>query len=144
MDLSINEKMVLKAIGDIEMTSREVAEAAGLKVEAAVHAAYVLEENGLAAVREDVITEYVLTDEGRKYAEQGLPERTIYKALPEQGETLTDLKKTFPPSTINIAMGWLRQKGWAKFDKRDGETIHYPAKSRKVGGRAGAGDLIRG
>ena len=48
MDLSINEKMVLKAIGDIEMTSREVATAAGLKVEAAVHAAYVLEENGLA------------------------------------------------------------------------------------------------
>ncbi len=131
MDLSINEKMVLKAIGDIEMTSKEVATAAGLKVEAAVHAAYVLEENGMASVREDLITEYVLTDEGRKYAEQGLPERTIYKALPEQGETLTDLKKTFPPATINIAMGWLRQKGWAKFDKRDGDTYIVPQKAEK-------------
>ncbi|HTX43968.1 MAG TPA: phenylalanine--tRNA ligase subunit alpha, partial [Methanocella sp.] len=131
MDLSANEKLVLKAIGDIEMTAKEAAGVSGLKVEAATHAAYLLEEKGLATVKDEVRSEYVLTDEGRKYAIEGLPERIIYKALPEQGETLGRLKSRFPPSTISIAMGWLRQKGWAKFEKRDGETVLLPQPAEK-------------
>ena len=65
------------------MTSGEVAEKAGLKIEAAAQAAYMLAEKGLATVKDEVSSAYVLTDEGRKYAEEGLPERTIYNALPE-------------------------------------------------------------
>jgi phenylalanyl-tRNA synthetase alpha chain len=131
MDLSVNEKLVLKAIGDIEMTAREVAGTTGLKVEAVTHAAYMLEEKSLATVKDEVRSEYVLTDEGRKYAEEGLPERIIYKALPQDGESLKRLKSRFPPSTISIAMGWLRQKGWAKFEKRDGDTVLIPQPSEK-------------
>lgn len=131
MDLSINEKLVLKAIGDLEMTSREISKITGLKVEAVTHAAYMLEEKGLATVKDEVRSEYVLTDEGRKYAEEGLPERIIYNALPEQGESLRQLKSRFPPSTISIAMGWLRQKGWAKFEKRDGDTVLLPQPAEK-------------
>ena len=131
MDLSINEKLVLKAIGDIGMTSKEVSVATGLKVEAVVHAAYTLEEKGLDVVRDELESEYVLTEEGRKYAEEGMPERIVYKALPAQGESLTELKKRFPPSTISIAMGWLRQKGWSKFEKRDGETFLIPRDAEK-------------
>ena len=85
MDLSVNEKLVLKAIGDIEMTAKEVAGSTGLKVEAVTHAAYMLEEKGLASVKDEVRSGYVLTDEGRKYAVEGLPERIIYNALPVQG-----------------------------------------------------------
>lgn len=126
MELSTNEKLVLKAIGDVEMTAREVSRATGLKVEAVTHAAYMLAEKGLATVRDEVKFEYVLTEEGRRYAEQGLPERVIHDALPERGESLNRLKERFPPSTISIAMGWLRQKGWAKFERKDGDTVLVP------------------
>ncbi len=131
MDLSANEKIVLKAIGDIEMTAMEASKATGLKAEAVTHAAYLLEEKGLASVRDEVVSEYVLTDEGRKYAEEGLPERIIFNALPDGGASLKELKSKFPPSTVNIAMGWLRQKGWAKFEKKDGDTVLVPQKAEK-------------
>jgi phenylalanyl-tRNA synthetase alpha chain len=131
MDLSANEKLVLKAIGDIETTSEELSRVSGLKVEAAVHGAYMLEEKGLASVRDEVVSEYVLTDEGRKYAEEGLPERIIYNALPAEGASLKELKAKFPPSTMSIAMGWLRQKGWAKFEKKDGDTVLVPQPAEK-------------
>lgn len=131
MDLSANEKIVLKAIGDIEMTAQEVSKATGLKAEAVTHAAYLLEEKGLASVRDEVLSEYVLTDEGRKYAEEGLPERIILNGLPEQGASLKELKSKFPPATVNIAMGWLRQKGWAKFEKKDGDTVLVPQTADK-------------
>ena len=131
MDLSTNEKLVLKAIGTAEMTSGEVAEKAGLKIEAAAQAAYMLAEKGLATVMDEVSSQYELTDEGKKYAEEGLPERTIFKALPEDGISLSELKKKFSPAAVSIAMGWLRQKGWAKFEKRDSDTVLLPLKAER-------------
>lgn len=144
MDLSTNEKLVLKAIGDIEMTSRELANVTGLKIEAAVHAAYTLEEKGLAQVKDEVRSEYVLTDEGKKYAEEGMPERIIHNALPAEGISLNELKKRFPPATVSIAMGWLRQKGWAKFEKRDGDTILMPQKAEKSADELALSILYKG
>ena len=131
MDLSSNEKLVLKAIGRSEMTSGEVAEKAGLKIEAAAQAAHMLAEKGLATVKDEVSSAYELTDEGKKYAEEGLPERTIFDALPEDGISLSELKKKFSPAAVSIAMGWLRQKGWAKFEKRDSDTILLPLKAER-------------
>jgi len=126
MELSTNEKLVLKAIGESGMMARDVSKATGLKVEAVTHAAYLLAEKGLASVKDEVRSEYVLTEEGRRYAEQGLPERVIHDALPHSGEPLSRLKERFTQSTIGIAMGWLRQKGWARFERRDGDTLIVP------------------
>jgi phenylalanyl-tRNA synthetase alpha chain len=131
MDLSTNEKLVLKAIDHREMTSGELADKAGIKFEAATQAAYMLAEKGLATVKDEVRSEYELTSEGKKYAEEGLPERIIFNALPEEGMSLSELKKKFPQATVNIAMGWLRQKGWAKFEKRDGDTVLVPQKAER-------------
>lgn len=144
MDLSSNEKIVLKAVGDVETPARDLAAATGLKVEAAVHAGYLLEEKGLASVRDEVVSAYVLTDEGRKYAEAGLPERVIFGALPQAGATLKDLKARFPPATVSIAMGWLRQKGWAKFEKRDGDTVLLPLAAGQSEDEAALAALLDG
>jgi phenylalanyl-tRNA synthetase alpha chain len=127
MDLTINERVVLKELGGQEATANEIAVRTGLKVDAVTQASAMLADKGLALVRDEVETEYVLTEEGRKYADLGLPERVVHDALPDRGLSLDDLKKTFPPGVVNIAMGWLRQKGWAKFEKRDGQTIIPPA-----------------
>ena len=126
MDLSINERLVLRELGNEEATADEIAVRTGLKPEAVTQAAAMLADKGLALVRDEVETEYVLTEEGRKYADEGLPERKVHDALPTDGMSLDDLKKTFPQGVVNIAMGWLRQKGWAKFEKRDGQTIIIP------------------
>ncbi|WP_424356750.1 phenylalanine--tRNA ligase subunit alpha [Methanocella sp. MCL-LM] len=129
MDLSINERLVLRSLDLKEVTAKELAAAAGLKPEAAVQGAAMLAEKGLAALRDEVEAEYVLTEEGRKYVAEGLPERVIHDALPADGITLNELKKQFPPATVNIAMGWLRQKGWAKFEKKDGDMLLAPQKA---------------
>ncbi|OPY29552.1 MAG: Phenylalanine--tRNA ligase alpha subunit [Methanocella sp. PtaU1.Bin125] len=126
MDLSINERLVLRELGDAEATTNEIAARTGLKPEAVTQAAAMLADKGLALVREEVEIGYALSDEGKKYADQGLPERVIHDALPQEGTSLDDLKKKFPQGTVNIATGWLRQKGWAKFEKRDGQTILIP------------------
>lgn len=126
MDLTINERIVLRQIGGKEATAQEIAAAAGLKPEAVTQAAAMLADKGLATVRDEVEVEYVLTEEGRKYADEGLPERKVHDALPAEGMSLDDLKKKFPQGIVNIAMGWLRQKGWAKFEKRDGMTFLFP------------------
>jgi phenylalanyl-tRNA synthetase alpha chain len=129
MDLSINERVVLRELRPAEATAAQVAAATGLKVEAVVQAAAMLADKGLAAVRDEVETEYVLTGEGQKYAAEGLPERIVYAALPPEGLSLAELKGRFPQGLVNIAMGWLRQKGWARFEKRDGETVVIPLKA---------------
>lgn len=126
MDLTINERIVLRQISDKEATAKEIAVETGLKPEAVIQAAAMLADRGLALVRDEVEVEYVLTKEGRKYADEGLPERKVHDALPADGMPLSDIKKQFEQGTISIAMGWLRQKGWAKFEKRDGETFLIP------------------
>lgn len=126
MELSNNEKMVLKAATVQERTSRVLADETGLKPEAVVQAACMLAEKGLTGVKDTVKPVYTLTDEGRKYALEGMPERAVHDALPKEGISLTELKKKFNPAVVNIAMGWLRQKGWAKFEKKDNDTILVP------------------
>ena len=126
MDLTINERIVLRQIGDNEATVKEIAAETGLKPEAVTQASAMLADRGLALVRDDVEIEHVLTEEGRRYADEGLPERKVHDALPAEGLSLDDLKKRFEPGTVNIAIGWLRQKGWAKFEKRDGTTFLFP------------------
>ncbi|MCD1295013.1 phenylalanine--tRNA ligase subunit alpha [Methanocella sp. CWC-04] len=126
MDLSYNEKIVLKAIGEKEINAVELADMTGLKVETVVHAASILAEKGLADLKEEVKSWFELTWEGKKYAVEGLPERVIHDKLPAEGMSLNDVKKEFPPQLVNIAIGWLRQKSWAKFEKKDGDTILIP------------------
>jgi len=145
MDLSANEKIVLKAIGDIEMTAAEASKATGLKAEAVTHAAYMLEEKGLASVRDEIVSEYVLTDEGRKYAKEGLPERIIFNALPDGGASLKELKSKFRLRPLTSPWDGLRQKGWAKFEgRKDGDTGHRAAKGGEVAGRVSSPHHKRG
>jgi phenylalanyl-tRNA synthetase alpha chain len=63
----------------------EVATAADLKPEAATRAAFALEEAGLVDVTEEVTESVSLTDEGRRYATEGLPEVRLYRAALSAG-----------------------------------------------------------
>ncbi len=116
-NLTINEKKVLLALQELGSAAPgELEEKSGLQVDAAMQAAFLLEEKGLASVSEIVLERYALTGEGETYVETGLPERQIVDSL--EGPTpLDELKTRFSPKMVGIATGWLVRKGWAKIEE---------------------------
>ncbi len=115
-NLTSNEKTLLISLEELKKaTPGELAQNTGMKIETAMQAAFLLEENGLAQVDESVIETYELTDEGHKYASEGLPERKVIDAISEP-TPMQELKQRFSPDVAGIATGWLRRKGWANIE----------------------------
>lgn len=115
-DLIPNEKQVLLSLGELRTADPiTLSKASGLKVEAAMQAAFLLQEKGLVQVLEDVRETYHLTGEGEGYTASGLPERQVIEQV--TGPTsIHELKEMFGPTLMGIAMGWLRKKGWARIE----------------------------
>ncbi|MDP2217549.1 MAG: phenylalanine--tRNA ligase subunit alpha [Methanolobus sp.] len=115
-NLTSNEKTLLISLEKLKKaTPGELAQNAGMKIETAMQAAFLLEENGLARVDESIIETYELTSEGQKYASEGLPERKVIDAISEP-IPMQELKQRFSPDVAGIATGWLRRKGWANIE----------------------------
>lgn len=126
VNLERNDWLILKALKHHKKAVPEVlSRVAGLKVEAVLQSACVLKEGGFADVQERMDFVYELTDEGRNYAERGLPERQVYDYLKINGPTkLSNLKKVFPAA--NIAIGWLKRRNWASITKIDNDSVLAP------------------
>ncbi|MFZ2471806.1 MAG: phenylalanine--tRNA ligase subunit alpha [Methanothrix sp.] len=106
--LSENDVKVLKAISAGPSDPQSIAENLELKVEAVRASADALSEQGLVNVTKSVEEIFSLTEEGRKYAQEGLPERNLFMSL-GSGKPMSELKA----SAYKISLGWLRKKGWA-------------------------------
>ena len=74
--LSENDLKVLKAISEGDSDPQSIAKKLDMKVEAVRASADVLSEQGLAQVSKSVVEIFALTEEGKKYAQEGLPERS--------------------------------------------------------------------
>ena len=115
-NLTLNEKKVLLTLQAVESLSPlELENSSGVQVDAAMQAAFLLEEKGLAIVSEKVVESYSLTKEGKTYVKEGLPERQVLKGL-DGPLSLNELRARFSPKIIGIATGWLVRKGWAKIE----------------------------
>ena len=115
-NLTINEKKVLLALEELGSAAPErLEEKSGLQVDAAMQAAFMLEEKGLVSVSEKVLERYSLTKEGEEYTKSGLPERQIIDAL-KAPTSVEELRSRFSPQMVGIATGWLVKKGWAKIE----------------------------
>ncbi|MRR34890.1 phenylalanine--tRNA ligase subunit alpha [bacterium] len=110
--LSENDLKVLKAISEGESDPQSIAEKLKMKVEAVRASADALGEQGLISVDKSVEESVSLTEEGRKYAEEGLPERALLSFI-GSGKAMSELKDP----AHKIGLGWLRKKGWAVIDK---------------------------
>ncbi len=120
-NLTTHEKKVLLSFNDNhKLTPTELAEKTNLKVEAAIHASFLLEEKGYLSVVDNITKQYYLTKEGENYAENGLPERRIIDSIDEP-VSMEKLKNKYSPQLVGIATGWLLKKGWAKIN--DGKVI---------------------
>ena len=70
---------------------------------------------------------YLLTDEGKKYAEAGLPEVLLFKGVKDLGgkATFDDAvaQSGLDPKTKGIAMNWTRRNEWVQISKEEGTTV---------------------
>ena len=111
--LSPFEVKLLKSLKEgEEYTVEEASRIAGMSKDAVLKAAYMLREKGFVEVKEIIDKKYILTDEGKEYLENGLPEERLFEVLKEEREVEFDkLEAKFGKSTLSIALGWLRRKG---------------------------------
>ncbi|WP_407374578.1 phenylalanine--tRNA ligase subunit alpha [Methanobrevibacter sp.] len=120
-ELHIYEKKLLKELEiNPEATPEAIAENAGMDIKAVMSAAGSLASKDIIEVDKEVQKTYTLTEDGLKYAENGLPERKILNALAtKQHIHMKDLAKEadLDKKEANIALGWLRRKNWAQIDK---------------------------
>jgi phenylalanyl-tRNA synthetase alpha chain len=126
-DLRENESKTLLALKDSGGRSAvdRIVQASGLTDSAVMRAALSLETSGLVMVRENKRTKISLNDEGRGYAEDGLPERRLVKILQRLGGRASKeavLQAASLEGNISvIALGWLSRKGWAAIEKETQE-----------------------
>jgi phenylalanyl-tRNA synthetase alpha chain len=106
--LSENDVKVLKAILQGHCDPQSIADMLKMKVEAVRAIADALHELGYIQVTKSVGESVSLTEEGIRYAQEGLPERALLSVI-GSGKAMSELKD---PSH-KIGLGWLRKKGWA-------------------------------
>lgn len=110
--LSLNERRLLAVLARHGVAdAAELGAELGAAPDAVVQYANLLAQNGgLAEVERVVETSWNLTDEGRRYADAGLPERQLLAEIGD-GVPMVTLK-AHPLASIGI--GWLRRKGWVR------------------------------
>ena len=112
--------LCLKQLGG-SGTVEQISETQNLAHAAVMRAALSLKEKGLIRIGERRFSTISLTDEGRSYAEEGLPERKLLAAVMKSGgkSTVDSLaeESSLDRKLFQIALGWLIRKGWATLKK---------------------------
>jgi len=112
--------IALKRLGGKADVNR-IMEASGLAHAAVMRAALSLGARGLTRLHETKQTIASLSEEGRKYAAEGLPERRVMEALLQMGgeapiEAVAE-RVSLSRQLLTISLGWLHRKGWARIDR---------------------------
>ncbi len=112
-ELTQNEKRLLATLAqEKKADAPHLAALLGATPEAVVQWAHLAMDKGLMTVERIVVKEIVLSDEGKAYAKDGLPETQLLRfILP--GTSLTDLQKH---DAFKIGFGQLRKKGLVKVE----------------------------
>jgi phenylalanyl-tRNA synthetase alpha chain len=107
-----NERKVLLALeGRDTATMDELSTATGLSKDAVENACAWAEAKGVVSFGEEVSRFFNLTDEGRTYVREGLPEKQLLKLVAEGEKAISKLKERFAP--LSIALVWVRRNEWA-------------------------------
>lgn len=113
--------LALKKLNGKGLVDR-ILKVSGLAHAAIMRAALSLQEEKLIRLHEEKQTTITLSEEGRRYAQKGLPERRLIQWLVKlEGEASVEnavKKARLEKNTATIALGWLHRKGWAKLDKK--------------------------
>ena len=121
-ELHIYEKKVLKGLesAGFKATPEEIVESQKMDIKAVMSAAGILESRGLIEVQKEVKDVVSLTDDGKQYAQTGLPERKILESLGMKNSIpMKEIGKEtgLDSSEVKIAIGWLIRKKWASINQ---------------------------
>ncbi|MFB6155514.1 MAG: phenylalanine--tRNA ligase subunit alpha [Haloferacaceae archaeon] len=124
MKLPESQVAVLETASATEaQTIDQLAEEAGLKPETVTGAAFDLRDEGLLAIETETVESVTVTDEGREYAADGLPEVRLYRAAAElgadadpvpMGEVIGAADLAGPQ--VDIALSNFARKGYGDID----------------------------
>jgi phenylalanyl-tRNA synthetase alpha chain len=129
LELSNGEIRVLKCLSDARraLEVSELAECTGLGLSSVMSYLEGLNQKGLVRLSAEDEDYLVLTDEGIRYAKEGLPEKRIARRALDFGGrvALQEVKKIVGISDeeLRIALGWIRRKGLGEVVTVDGERV---------------------
>jgi len=119
-ELRLNEWKTLSALKELggKASVDDITQKSGLAHAAVMRAALTLSAKKLVAINEEKRLVAVLNSEGKAYAETGLPERCLLRALIKMGGEagINDLAREagLDPKIVPIALGWIKNKGWGE------------------------------
>jgi phenylalanyl-tRNA synthetase alpha chain len=126
-ELSNAEKRFLLCLKDLGETSPEEVLKAGKfsQLVEVMNAASWLQSKGLITMTERVKSHYSLAR--KQVAQKDLPERRALKILKKNrgAVDVNTLRKSskLKPNEVQVAIGWMKRKGWVTISKREGETL---------------------
>ena len=118
VDLSPNELKLLKCLKEGPLSPHETSLKSDLGEKEVMSAASWLRSKGLVDISEESKIFLLPNDEGKKYAEQGLPERRAVEWLNQMGESLVD-ELPLDDNEKKVVIGWLKRKKFAELEKTD-------------------------
>ena len=128
-ELRTQEQQLLSALESLGGTAtvEQLIQACGLQDSAIMRNALTLQENKFLTIHAKIQNIIKLTSEGETYAQKGLPERNLIKAVEALGGT-ANLKEAaekagIEPQFIQIAQGWVIRKKWAIYTPQN-NTLH--------------------
>ena len=129
--LNENERKLLTALrGSGQSSTATLSQVTGLGRDAVEKASAWAETKGVVSFREEISHFFKLTEEGQRYADEGLPEKQLIEAAVGGDNKLTHLKGDIP--AINIALVWVRSNGWANIKAGKVEATPEGEKAAKL------------
>ncbi|HIK00870.1 TPA: phenylalanine--tRNA ligase subunit alpha [archaeon] len=123
MDLHPLEIKVIEGLKKLggKGSASVVAETAGIEKIQAERFGYSLSQKGLVVLEKKVTEKPKLTEFGKKYLKEGLPEKKIASVLKSGPQTLNELIETtgLSQQEIEACFGILKKNGWAVIRKGD-------------------------
>ncbi len=125
--LSNGEIRVLRSLRELkrEADVSEIASISGLSVNSVMSYIEALSQKGLINVKVEEKACVELTEEGKRYAIDGLPERKLLNIIALRGGKipLRQLQSMagMTSEEMTLALGWLRRKGWGSIETINGE-----------------------
>jgi len=129
MQLTEGEKKVLAGLleSSDRIEAKTLAGKLGEKEHRVVSILNVLFGKSLIKLESKESTAFSLTDEGKRYADHGLPEVRLFMAVKALGGSAeldeAVARSGIEPATKGIALNWGRRNGWLNIAKSDGKTI---------------------
>jgi len=94
-----------------------------------MNAASWLQSKGLVKMEERLFKEYEITEEGKRFLQDGLPEKKVLKGV--EKISLRELEEKFGKE-VAIAVGWAKRKGWCEIIKEgDDKFLVITEKGKK-------------